>query len=136
VELNEQDGEWALRQLRGVGPYKSSDPDTERIWWTDAGVHQNLTFPVQPDPISGMHCWHQKVKIARALPGEKYGDIHVDTRKSHEVYAQWLAMARPPQGEMRRPNWMLRPFRPDASMFRRPSAAVGAVPADARPAVK
>jgi hypothetical protein len=123
VELNEKDGDWELRQLRGVGPYKSSDPDTERIWWTDAGVHQNLTFPVQPDPISGMHCWHQKVKVAAAHPGDRYGDIRVDTRKSHEVYARWLSMSRPPKGEMRRPNWMLRPFRPDASMFRRPADA-------------
>ncbi|MEW5989292.1 MAG: molybdopterin-dependent oxidoreductase, partial [Chloroflexota bacterium] len=63
VDLNEKDGRWQLRQLQGVQSYSSSDPDTKRIWWTDAGVHQNLTFPVQPDPISGMHCWHQKVTV-------------------------------------------------------------------------
>jgi len=40
-------------------PFASCDPDTERIWWHEARVNQNLTFPVQPDPASGMHCWHQ-----------------------------------------------------------------------------
>jgi len=118
VDLREDHGEWRLRQLRGVQPYKSSDPDTERIWWTDAGVHQNLTFPVQPDPISGMHCWHQIVRVTRAQPGDKYGDVYVDTKKSHEVYRRWLSMTRPPTGEWRRPNWMLRPFRPDVSAYR------------------
>ena len=28
-------------------------------------MHQNLTFPVQPDPWSGMHCWLQKVTRRR-----------------------------------------------------------------------
>ena len=97
---------------------------TGRIWWTDAGVHQNLTFPVQPDPISGMHCWHQKVKVTPAQPGDRYGDVHVDTLKSHEVYKRWLAMTRPATGEWRRPNWMLRPFRPDVSAYRLPKSNV------------
>ena len=114
----ESAGQWDLRQRKGVGPYKSSDPDTERIWWTDAGVHQNLTFPVQPDPVSGSHCWHQKVRVARAEPQDRYGDIHVDTRASHEVFRRWLALTRPPKGGWRRPNWMLRPFRPDAQAYR------------------
>ena len=55
----------------------SKDPDTKRIWWTDGGVHQNLTFPVQPDPVSGMHCWHQRVTVSRAAPEDSYGDIVV-----------------------------------------------------------
>ena len=50
-----------MRQVHGVQPFASADPDSGRIWWQDAGVHQNLIFPVQPDPISGQHCWHQKV---------------------------------------------------------------------------
>jgi anaerobic selenocysteine-containing dehydrogenase len=117
VELNEQAGQWQLRQLMGVQPYKSNDPDTERIWWSDAGVHQNLTFPVQPDPISGSHCWHQKVQVSRAMTGDRYGDIFVDTDKAHQVYRRWLEMARPPSGAWRRPRWMLRPFRPAESAF-------------------
>ncbi|HEY8175024.1 MAG TPA: molybdopterin-dependent oxidoreductase, partial [Gemmatimonadaceae bacterium] len=61
VSLDRKGNEWKLRRERGVEPFESRDADTERIWWTDAGVHQNLTFAVQPDPISGMHCWHQAV---------------------------------------------------------------------------
>ena len=59
-------------------------------------MHQNLTFPVQPDPISGMHCWHQVVTVTRAEAGDRYGDVCVDTRKSHQVYQEWLAQTRPP----------------------------------------
>lgn len=120
VDLQENDGEWKMRQIHGVQAYKSSDPDTERIWWSDAGVHQNLTFPVQPDPISGMHCWHQKVRVTKAAANDKYGDVFVDTKKSHAVYKRWLAMTRPPTGELRRPLWMLRPFRPVPDGYRLP----------------
>jgi hypothetical protein len=52
--------------VKGIEPYESEDPDTMRIWWKDAGVHQNMTFPVHPDPISGMHCWHQAVRVRAA----------------------------------------------------------------------
>ncbi|GAC1641815.1 MAG: hypothetical protein NVS4B6_13590 [Mycobacterium sp.] len=48
-------------------------------------MHQNLTFPVHPDPISGMHCWHQAVRVVPAGPGDMAGDINVDTAKSLEV---------------------------------------------------
>ena len=47
---------WRLRQLKPVAPFPSPDPDSERIFWRQGGVQQNLTFPVHPDPISGMHC--------------------------------------------------------------------------------
>ena len=78
------------------------------------GVHQNLTFPVQPDPVSGMHCWHQRVTLEKAGPGDRYGDIFVDTGKAHEVYKEWLAMTRPAPGPdgLRRPLWFDRPLRP------------------------
>ncbi len=68
-----------FRQIHGVRPWASADPSSSaRIWWNDAGVHQNITFPVHPDPVSGMHCWHQKVRVRPALPGDRYADIHVD----------------------------------------------------------
>ena len=107
---------WDLRRERGVEPFDSADPDTSRIWWTDVGVHQNLTFPVQPDPISGMHCWHQAVRVRRAEPGDRPGDISVDTAKSRAAYREWLARTRPavahsPDGT-RRPYWLLRPLKP------------------------
>lgn len=122
VELARRDSEWLMARKSGVAPFTSSDPDTSRIWWTDVGVHQNLTFAVQPDPISGMHCWHQAVTVERAKPGDAYGTIVVDTNKSREAYEKWLAITRParknsPNGT-RRPWWLLRPLRPGHDAYR------------------
>jgi hypothetical protein len=84
------------------------------VWWKDAGVHQNLTFPVHPDPVSGMHCWHQKVRVERAGPEDRYGDVFVDTNKALQVYEQWLKKTRPAPGpdNLRRPLWFARAVRP------------------------
>jgi hypothetical protein len=108
----------------GVHPYESDDPDSRRIWWTDSGVHQNLTFPVHPDPVSGMHCWHQAVRVRRAEPGDRYGDVEVDTERSAAAYRRWLAMTRSafrvsPDGT-RRPYWLLRPLKPGHEAYRLP----------------
>jgi hypothetical protein len=66
----------------GVEPFSpSEDPDSERIFWTDPGVHQNLAFAVQPDPLSGMNCWLQKVPMEPARAGDRYGDVFVDRRR-------------------------------------------------------
>lgn len=112
-------GGWHMRTVKDIQPYKSDDPDSARIFWSDGGVHQNITFPVHPDPISGMHCWHQKVRIERAHAGDVYGDIFVDTNKSMEVYRKWLAMTRPAPGPngLRRPLWMKRALRPSEETF-------------------
>jgi len=82
-------------------------------------VHQNMTFPVQPDPVSGMHCWHQKVRIEPAHPGDRYADVEVDTKKSMEVFERWLAMTRPgPVNGLRRPLWLARAVKPDPEAYR------------------
>ena len=98
----------------GARPFQSSDPDTGRIWWSEVGVHQNLTFPVQPDPVSGMHCWHQRVRLSKAGPDDAYGDIVVDTEEAHRAYKEWMAKTRPAPGPggLRRPLWFDRPLRP------------------------
>ena len=99
-------------------------PTPARIWWSDTGVHQNLTFPVHPDPISGMHCWHQAVRVRPAEPGDAHGDIAVDTAKARQVY-QPVAGADParravsPDGT-RRPGWLMRPLKPSAGGVRPP----------------
>jgi anaerobic selenocysteine-containing dehydrogenase len=129
VDLARGDGHWSMRRRRGAGPFESADPDTARIWWTDVGVHQNLTFPVHPDPISGMHCWHQAVRVRAAEPGDAYGDIAVDTAAAHAVYERWLELTRPaerhsPDGS-RRPYWLLRPLKPSREAYRLPGRSVG-----------
>jgi anaerobic selenocysteine-containing dehydrogenase len=118
------DEPWELRTSKGVEPFETDDPDTGRIWWTDVGVHQNLTFPVHPDPISGMHCWHQAVRVRKAEPGDRPGDIHVNLARSREVYREWLRLTRraeevSPDGT-RRPYWLLRPVRPTRDAYRLP----------------
>ncbi|MDT5060532.1 MAG: hypothetical protein QOH63_991 [Acidobacteriota bacterium] len=124
VSLDHQGDKWGLKRRKGVAPYESADPDTLRIWWTDVGVHQNLTFPVHPDPVSGQHCWHQAVRVKKAEAQDAYGDISVDVKQAHEVYQKWLAMTRPadthsPDGT-RRPYWLLRPLKPAREFFRLP----------------
>ncbi len=113
------DGKWMMRHVHGIKPFKSSDPDSERIFWEDGGVHQNLTFPVQPDFISGQHCWHQKVRVTKPGVEDKYGDIFVDTNKSHEVYRRWLLKTRPAPGpgNLRRPVWLPRSYKPAAEAY-------------------
>jgi anaerobic selenocysteine-containing dehydrogenase len=129
VSLDHEGSRWRLRRERGVAPYASADPDTRRIWWTDAGVHQNLTFPVHPDPVSGMHCWHQAVRVKKAEPGDRHGDVLVDTDAAHRVFRTWLAKARPardhsPDGT-RRPRWLMRPLKPTAEAYRLPAEGDG-----------
>ena len=126
VKLEHEGSEWGLKRAKGAEPYESDDPDTLRIWWSDVGVHQNMTFPVHPDPISGMHCWHQAVRVVRAEAGDKPGDVFVDTQKSREVYKKWLALTRPADkfspDNTRRPYWMLRPLKPAREAYRLPVA--------------
>jgi anaerobic selenocysteine-containing dehydrogenase len=128
VGLTRDGTSWTLRREKDVAPYASADPDTSRIWWTDAGVHQNLAFPVQPDPVSGMHCWHQAVRVKKAGPGDRYADVSVDTAKARKAYQEWMSRSRPallhsPDGT-RRPFWLLRPLKPGRDAYELPGAPV------------
>ncbi len=129
VGLDHRGERWAMTRQAGVVPFASSDPDTSRIWWTDVGVHQNLTFPVHPDPISGQHCWHQAVRVRTAEPDDEYGDISVDMARSDEVYRRWLAMTRSADDHSpdrtRRPYWLMRPLKPGRDVYRLPDSAAG-----------
>ena len=123
VDMTENGDSVEFRQLHGVRPFASDDPSSERIWWNDAGVHQNITFPVHPDPVSGMHCWHQKVRVRPACPDDRYADIHVDFAKARRVYEKWLSVARPASGRLRRPIWLFRPLKPTFEAYRLPDDA-------------
>ncbi len=114
-------GRWLMRTESGPRPFDSDDPDSRRIWWRDGGVPQNLTFPVHPDPISGMHCWHQRVRVEPARPGDRAGDVFVDTTRSMEIFRAWIEMTRPDpvaRHNLRRPLWLNRPLKPTEAAYR------------------
>ena len=124
VALDQQGTEWELKPKKTGGAFSSADPDTLRVWWTDVGVHQNLTHAVHPDPISGQHCWHQAVRVLPAQSGDAQGDVSVDTAKSRAAYEKWIELTRSadqhsPDGT-RRPWWMLRPVRPERAAYELP----------------
>jgi anaerobic selenocysteine-containing dehydrogenase len=120
AEIQRDGTVWRLRRTGSMAPFASDDPDSERVWWNDTGVHQNLTFSVQPDPISGMQCWHQRVRVGPAEPDDRYGDVVVDTERARAAYEDWLAMTRPAPGPggLRRPTWLARPLKPTAEAYR------------------
>ena len=126
VELHDDgQGGFLMRVIHGGTAWNSSDPDTSRIWWSNVGVNQNLAHAVHPDPISGVHCWLQKIRsIHKAGPDEKAGDLFVDTNRSMQVYHEWLAMTRradkvSPDGT-RRPYWLSRPLKPSKEAYKLP----------------
>ena len=113
-------GEWRMRTLSGVEPWETKDPDTKRIWWRDGGVHQNITHPANPDPISGAHCWLQKVTLSKPNDDERYGDVFVDTNKSFAHFKKWNQWALDREvhpNNLRRPLWMGRPLTPKVEQF-------------------
>lgn len=119
VDIERSDDTFLFRQKEGVSSYSSADSDTSRIWWHETGVNQNLTFPVQPDPVSGMHCWHQKVSVEPAREEDRYGDVFVDLKRSMEHHRSWLEKTKPAPGPdgLRRPLWLNRPLRPEEGAF-------------------
>jgi anaerobic selenocysteine-containing dehydrogenase len=122
VDLRKVSGTaYLMRRVKPTGSFASADRESEKVWWSSGGVHQNMTFCVQPDPVSGMHCWHQKVVVTKAEPGDRYGDVFVDTAKSMAVFEEWLAKARPAgkygTGKLRRPLHLKRVCRPTDAAF-------------------
>ena len=131
VRLDEDaQGGHKLNVLHGAKAWKSWDPDTERIWWEDVGVHQNLTHGVHPDPVSGAHCWLQKAhNVRKAEPGDRHGDVYVDVNRSMQTYREWLALTRSavdhsPDG-LRRPWWLKRPLKPVKEAYQLPEHPFG-----------
>ncbi len=130
VRLDEDGDANRLTMLEGARPWASCDPDTSRVWWKDVGVHQNLVHAVQPDPVSGAHCWLQRaLSVRKARADEHHGDVYVNTQKSMAVYRRWHALARSavnhsPDGT-RRPMWLKRPLKPVAAAYRLPEKPFG-----------
>jgi len=68
----------------------------------------------RPDAI--MHLAAES-HVDRSIDGP---DVFVDTNRSQEVFRRWLAMTRPAPGPggLRRPLWLPRAFKPDASAYK------------------
>ncbi|MBL8913055.1 MAG: molybdopterin-dependent oxidoreductase [Archangium sp.] len=95
-------------------PFADFNKDLDNISWDGlSGVWQNAVHHPHPDPISGMHCWHQKVLIEAAAPGEKIGDLKVDIAATFETFRVWrdqLTRPAPGPGGLRRPEHLKRPW--------------------------
>lgn len=95
-------------------PYADQNQDLDNISWDGlSGVWQNAVHHPHPDPVSGMHCWHQKVLLEKVGPGEKIGDLKVDIAATFKTYQAWrdqLTRPAPGPGGLRRPEHLKRPW--------------------------
>ena len=55
--------------------------------------------------------------MEKAWNVDRYGDVFVSPARAQVVYREWLAKTRPPTGNLRRPQWLDRPFRPAPETF-------------------
>ncbi len=110
-----------LKYIEGVKPMKpwqfaEYNKDLDNIWWDGlSGSWQNSVAPAHPDPISGMHCWHQKVLLEPVSAGEKIGDVYVNYENNFKTYQAWRDKLARPLNEndtKRRPRWIRRPWVP------------------------
>jgi len=60
-----------------------------------------------------MHCWHHKVILEPAQPGDKIGDIFVNYDNNFKVYQAWrdqLSRGLDSNSTIRRPRHIKRPW--------------------------
>jgi len=90
-----------------------------RIWWTMPGWHQNLTFSVHPDPVSGQHLLAPEGPRRARRPAAAMAKSSW-TPTVHGRLSRWLrrtpAGAGP--GQSRRPPELLRAFPPAPRPYR------------------
>jgi anaerobic selenocysteine-containing dehydrogenase len=124
AELQMDGKEGKMKYTQGIAPFKSErfseyNKDSENIWWDGlSGSWQNAVAPAHPDPISGMHCWHQKVILEPAQPGDKIGDIYVNYENNFKIYQGWrddLTRGLDENSVKRRPEHIKRPWVPLSS---------------------
>lgn len=72
----------------------TEDPDMKNVWWDDKGVHPNAIIPAIADPIGGSQAWYDTVvKVTKAGPNDKYGDVQGDFQKHMEAFKEGLRYA-------------------------------------------
>jgi anaerobic selenocysteine-containing dehydrogenase len=95
-------------------PFAEFNQDLDNITWDGlSGVWQNSVHHPHPDPLSGMHCWHQKVLLEKCTNGEKIGDLKVDIQATLDTFRAWrdqLTRPAPGPGGLRRPEHLKRPW--------------------------
>jgi anaerobic selenocysteine-containing dehydrogenase len=112
-------------------PFADFNRDLDNIHWNGlSGVWQNAVHHPHPDPISGMHCWHQKALLERAQPGDRIGDLKVDINATFRTFQAWrdqLTRPAPGPGGLRRPEHLKRPWVPiTREAYRMPTRGGGA----------
>jgi anaerobic selenocysteine-containing dehydrogenase len=123
MEMVEEDGKvgklrWTegIQQDRKPWQFAEYNKDIDNIWWDGlSGAWQNAVAAPHPDPISGMHCWHQKVLLEPVSKGEKIGDVYVNYDNNLKVYQAWRdELTRPLNSSdtLRRPMHIKRPWVP------------------------
>ena len=121
AELQMDGKEGKLKYIKGITPFKTErfaeyNRDSGNIWWDGlSGSWQNAVAAPHPDPISGMHCWHQKVILEAAQPGDKIGDIYVNYENNFKIYQGWrdqLTRGLDENSTKRRPQHIKRPWVP------------------------
>lgn len=117
ISLDGKNG--TMRYTEGIKPFKAErfaeyNRDSGNIWWDGlSGAWQNSVAPAHPDPISGMHCWHQKVLLEPAQATDKIGDIHVSYENNYKTYQAWrdeLTRGLDDNSTLRRPRHIKRPW--------------------------
>jgi anaerobic selenocysteine-containing dehydrogenase len=64
----------------------SEDPDVHfNLWWEDRGVNPNEIMPFFADPSSGSAAMAFVVRLEKAQPGDRYGDVQADVAL-HEAF--------------------------------------------------
>jgi anaerobic selenocysteine-containing dehydrogenase len=64
----------------------SEDPDVHfNLWWEDQGVNPNEIMPFFADTSSGSAAMAFVVRLEKAQPGDRYGDVHADVAL-HEAF--------------------------------------------------
>ncbi len=64
----------------------TEDPDVHfNLWWEDRGVNPNEIMPFFADPASGSAAMAFVVRLEKAHPGDRYGDIQSDVAL-HEAF--------------------------------------------------
>ncbi|MFA6191610.1 MAG: molybdopterin-dependent oxidoreductase [Sulfurimonas sp.] len=121
AELQMDGKEGKLKYIEGIKPFHAErfanyNRDSGNIWWDGlSGSWQNAVAAPHPDPVSGMHCWHQKVILEPAQKGDKIGDIHVNYENNFKVYQGWrdqLTRGLDENSTIRRPRHLARPWVP------------------------